>query len=244
MQEQIFDLLLKEEDVTWKTILFDLVKTEQMDPWDIDVTLLTQRYIKVIKEMQEHNFRVSGKIVVAAAFLLKMKSSHLLSHDITNLDKLIHQTEEAVDDEEFVDEIEQGTFTYKKGNQEFTLIPRNPQPRNRKVSIHDLVNALQRAMATKKRILEKQRPVKFVVPKRKIDIMEAIQEVYDKLEYYSKKDQAKTVTFSRLLPPKAGRQEKVFTFMPILHLENQQKVEMSQNKPFDEIHVKLHAKAK
>jgi segregation and condensation protein A len=243
MQEQIFDLLLKEEEVTWKTILFDLVKTEQMNPWDVNVTLLTQKYIKVIKGMQEHNFRVSGKIVVAAAFLLKMKSSHLLNHDITNLDRLIHQTEEAVD-EDFMDDVEDGVFTYKKGKQEFTLIPRNPQPRNRKVSIHDLVNALQRAMASKKRILERQRPVKFVMPERKIDIMEAIQEVYDKLEYYSKKDQEKTVTFSRLLPPKAGRQEKVFTFMPLLHLENQQKIETTQEKAFDEIHVTLTAKAK
>ncbi|MBI1968615.1 hypothetical protein HYS49_01780, partial [Candidatus Woesearchaeota archaeon] len=53
MQQQIFDLLLNQEEVTWKTLLFDLVKNEQMDPWDINITILTQRYIQAIKAMQE-----------------------------------------------------------------------------------------------------------------------------------------------------------------------------------------------
>ncbi len=237
MQQKIMDLLLKEEDVTWKTILYDLVKSEQMDPWHIDVTLLTQKYIKTIKEMQEHDFRISGKILLAAAFLLKVKSAHLLNHDIGKLDALINQGDELMEDEEFYDDV-LGPKA-KHDPQQFTLIP---QPRNRKVSIHDLVSALQKAMATKKRILERQRPVKFKVPSKKIDIMEAINDIYHKITYYSNKEES--LTFSKLLPPKAGREEKVFTFMPILHLENQQKVEMNQKKAFDEIHVKLTKKGK
>ena len=52
MQEQIFDLLLNQEDVTWKTLLYDLVKTEQMDPWDVNISLLTQKYIDTIKKFK------------------------------------------------------------------------------------------------------------------------------------------------------------------------------------------------
>ena len=74
MQEQIFDILLNQEELSWKTILVDLVHKEQMDPWDINITLLTQRYIEVIKAMKENNLRISVKILLAAAFLLKMKS--------------------------------------------------------------------------------------------------------------------------------------------------------------------------
>ena len=87
MQQQIFDLLLEQEDVTWKSILYELVKTEQMDPWDIDITLLTKKYIQIIKELQQQDFRISGKILLAAAFLLKIKAAHLVDHDISNLDK-------------------------------------------------------------------------------------------------------------------------------------------------------------
>ena len=235
MQEQIVDLLLKQEDVTWKTIIYDLVRTEQMDPWDINITLLTQKYIEIIKSMQQHDFRISGKILLAAAFLLKIKSAHLVDHDIAQLDKLLNQSEELSEEE--LEGIENGHIV--RDRQQFTLIPRNPQPRNRKVSINDLVQALQHAMATKKRILERQRPVKFVIPERKIDIMEAIRDIYHKVVFYTNKDQTEKLPFARLLPPRAGKLEKVYTFLPLLHLENEQKIEMEQARPFDEIYVTL-----
>ena len=69
MQEEILQMLLKEEEISWKTILYDLVRNEQMDPWDINVSLLTKKYIEVIKTMQEHDFRISGKVLLAAAIL-------------------------------------------------------------------------------------------------------------------------------------------------------------------------------
>ena len=46
----------------------------------------------------------------------------------------------------------------------------------------------------------------------------------------------------RLLPPKAGRPEKVFTFIPLLHLEHQQQLKMRQERPFEEIEISLAQK--
>ena len=234
------DLILDQEEVSWKTIIYDLVKSEQMDPWNINITLLTQKYIETIKEMQEHDLRLSGKVLLAAAVLLKLKSAHLIDNDISKLDSLISQTEE-------MEEFEEGSFDEnfersKKQKDQFTLIPRNPQPRNRKVSVHDLVNALQRAMASKKRILAKMRPEKFTMPERKIDIMEVIHDIYNKIVYYSEKDNTKIISFSKLLPPRAAKEDKVYTFLPLLHLENQHKVIMDQEKAFEEINVSLTGK--
>ncbi len=237
MQQQIFDLLLKEEEVSWKTIIYDLVKSQQMDPWDIDITLLTQKYIEVIKEMKEHDLRISGKVLLAAAVLLKIKSTHLVENDISKLDALISQSQGLDDvEEELSGELGEGG---RKIQEKYTLIPRNPQPRNRKVSIHDLIDALQRAMATKKKILAKIKPVRFHLPLKKTDIMDVIRDIYHKIEYYTHKDGTITITFNRLLPPHAGREEKVYTFIPLLHLENQEKVELAQEKPFEEIQVSL-----
>ncbi|MBI2146034.1 segregation/condensation protein A [Candidatus Woesearchaeota archaeon] len=234
MQQQIFDLLLEQEDVTWKTILYDLVNSEQMDPWDIDITLLSKKYIQIIKEMQEHDFRISGKILLAAAFLLKIKSAYLIEHDISNLDALINSTEEAIDEEELFNGVDD-----RRNKEKFQLIPRNPQPRSRKVSIHDLIEALQKAMETKRKILARQRPTKFVLPEKKIDILGTIRDLYHKIVYYSQQEKNSRLTFSTLLPTNAGRREKVYTFIPLLHLENQGKVETTQEKHFDEIYVKL-----
>ncbi len=234
MQQEVVDLLLEQEEVGWRQILYDLVRTEQMDPWDVNITMLTQKYIDVIRKMQELNLRVSGKILLAAAFLLKIKSSHLVDHDIAQLDNLIHSTEDL--DEEVMEIAADGTRRVKE---KYQLIPRNPQPRNRKVSIADLVEALQRAMTTKKKILARQRPVPFMVPARKMDIVEVIKDLYHKIAYYTQKNGQEQLAFSDLLPSKAGKQEKVHAFIPLLHLEHEQRIETTQEKHFEEIWVKL-----
>src|SRR3989344_972199 len=239
MHEKIIDLLLKEEEISWKTILYDMVKTGEIDPWDVNITILTQKYIEIIKKIKEHDLKVSGKVLLAAALLLKIKSVHLVDTDIARLDSLIHPIEDL---EEWGDELYDSIAGKRKNKENYTLIPRNPQPRNRKVSIHDLVNALQRAMISKKKVLEKMRPTKFAMPDKNMNIMEAIQEMLQKISYYSKKDEQ--LTFSRLLPPKAGRLEKVYTFIPLLHLEHQRKVEMRQDKAFDDIYISLQNNSK
>ena len=241
MQEKIFDLLLNQDELNWKNIIYDLVKTEQMDPWDSDLSLLTQKFIQIIKEMQEHDFKIPGKILLAAAVLLKIKATHLIDNDISNLDKLINQ-HDGIPEEELFEEMEQRLRNPNAAHPQ--LIPRNPQPRNRKVSVEDLVEALQRAMATKKRILAQQRPVKFPMPKRKIDILEVIRDIYHKINYYTNKDPNQKLTYTRLLPPRAGKQEKVYTFMPLLHLENEHKIEMQQQNHFDEIVINVVKKEK
>ena len=238
MQEKLVELLLNQDELGWKKIIYDLVESEQMDPWDINISLLAQKFIQIIKKAQEHDLTIPGKIVLAAAILLKIKATHLIENDISNLDKLLNQTEEIPEDELFAEVGEQlrgsGSLAHPQ------LIPRNPQPRNRKVSVHDLVEALQRAMATKKRILAQQRPTPYPHrPHRKIDILDVIRDVYHKINYYSNKDKDTKVTYTRLLPPKAGKQEKVYTFMPLLHLENEQKIEMEQQKHFDEIVINI-----
>ncbi len=238
MNEKIFQLVIEQEEVTWKTLLYDLVKMEGMNPWNIDISLLTKRYIQLVKDLQEHDLRISGKVLLAAAILLKIKSTHLIENDISNLDRLFNQTDEELTEEELFDEIEDG-ISGKKEKQTYQLIPRNPQPRDRKVSIHDLVQALQKAMESKKRALAKQRPVKYQMPKRKIDIVAAIYDLYHKISYYTTKKNVKELTFSELLPARASKQEKAYTFLPLLHLENQRKVETNQKAPFAEIYIKL-----
>ena len=69
MHETI-QLLLDKDDVTWKQILYDLVRNEQMNPWDIDVSVLSQKYIETIKGLKQHDFRISGKVLLAAAIRL------------------------------------------------------------------------------------------------------------------------------------------------------------------------------
>ena len=236
--ERIFNILFsKADEVTWQTILYELVKTEQMDPWDIDVSTLSQRYIEMIRTLKEHDFRVSGKVLLAAAILLKMKSHRLVGEDLTELDRLLIGVEEQMDELGFEEPSQ-----IPKLDEIQTLIPRTPQPRKRKVSIFDLVEALEKALEVKKRrLLHSIPPLNLEAPKKKKDITEIIRDVYGRIKGFFINAIQGNLTFSKLLPSQS-KEDKVHTFIPLLHLAQQNKIELVQDIPFGEIEVLLKKK--
>lgn len=236
--ERIFNILFsKADEITWQTIIFDLVKTEQMDPWDIDVSILTQKYIDMLRTIKEHDFRVSGKVLLAAAILLKMKSNKLVGEDLSELDRLLIGVEGEMEELGF-DE----TANIEKLGEIPTLIPRTPQPRKRKVSIFDLVEALEMALEVKKRrLLNSIPPLNLEAPKKKKDVTQIIREVYGKIKTFFISALSGKLTFSKLLPSES-KEDKVHTFIPLLHLAQQNKIELVQEMPFGEIEILLKKK--
>lgn len=245
MQEQLFDALFKDEDVSWKTMIYELVKSEKMDPWDINITHLAQRFLEMLEKMKEMNFRISGKIIIAAAILLRIKSNKLVNDDLSALDDLIASSQKM--EEEFYEELEgmqgqgQDGHLAQGKDRHFTLIPRTPQPRKRKVSVYDLVEALQKALDVKqrrnKRFLERQESL-VEAPRDVLDISEEIDKVYAQIiEHFKKTDNVKGITFSSLVSSK-DKKEKIYTFIPLLHLTNQRKVDLEQEAHLTEIYVR------
>jgi segregation and condensation protein A len=208
-----------------------------MDPWDIDVSILAQKYIDMLRTLKEHDFRVSGKVLLAAAILLKMKSNKLVGEDLTELDRLLIGVEEELEELGF-DE----TSHIPKLDEIPTLIPKTPQPRKRKVSIFDLVEALERALEVKKRrLLHSIPPLNLEAPKKKRDITQVIRDVYGRIKSFFISTLSGKLTFSKLLPSES-KEDKVYTFIPLLHLAQQNKIELVQEQPFGEIQVLLKKK--
>jgi len=243
MEDEIFDLLVKKDDITWKDILYDLVKTEQLNPWDINISNLTSRYIKIVKKMKEFDFKVSGKVILAAALLLKIKSNKLVGEDIDAFDKLF--SVEEVDEDQFYADLAQMRAPEDIPDLEkISLIPRTPQPRERKVSIYDLIGALEKALEVKKRRLVKSMPdfEGIKIPTKKKDITLTIKQLYKTiLNFFWRKK--KRLTFSQLLN-NSSKEEKIQTFVPLLHLANERKIDLDQIEPFEEIHIQLADKNK
>lgn len=233
MQDQILDMLLKEDEITWQTILYDLVKTEKMNPWDIDISLLTQRYIDIVKKLQEINFSLSGKVILASSILLKIKSDKLLTENLAQFDSLLYPPEEVEELEQFED------IPEERINPKLTI--KTPQARKRKVSVNDLVFALERALEVDsrrklRRIRHEEVPEHLKIPDKKIDISNKIKEMYAKIKNFLKKENK--VTFTQLLPSKE-REDVIYTFLPLLHLDNSRKIDMYQEEHFGEIEIKL-----
>jgi len=236
--ERIFNIIFsKADEVTWQSIIFDLVKREQMDPWDIDVSIITQKYINMLRSLKEHDFRISGKVLLAAAILLKLKSNKLVGEDLSELDRLLIGVEEEMEELGFDEHSE-----IQKLDEIPALIPRTPQPRKRKVSIFDLVEALERALEVKKRrLLHSIPPLNLEAPKKKKDVTEIIREVYGRIRGFFITALSGKLTFSKLLPSES-KEDKVHTFMPLLYLAQQNKIELVQEMPFGEIEILLRKK--
>jgi len=128
-QEQIHDILFNRE-IGWQEIIYDLINTEQVDPWDINITILTDKYLQKIQDLEEADFFVSSKVLLAAAFLLRIKSEILLNKYIKSIDDILfgrkEQEKHVLERIELEEEIPE-------------LIPKSPMPRFIKVTLQELI---------------------------------------------------------------------------------------------------------
>ncbi|MFC1649012.1 segregation/condensation protein A [Nanoarchaeota archaeon] len=232
--EDIISILLDQDELTWQNIIYELVNTEQMDPWDIDVSKLAKRFLAMIHTLQEMDFRITGKLVLAAALLLKIKSNQLLKEDMTALDDLIAGADDPID---LLEELPLAYPDIKKEEEKPQLIPKTPQPRKRKVSVDDLVDALGKALELEVRRTKYDfDDVEIEVPTDTVDISSVIMEVYKQVhEIY--KSEADEITFNMLIPEEASKEQKVFTFIPLLHLDHQRNIDLNQKESFGEIFI-------
>ncbi len=65
------------KNATWRELLAELVKSKQLDPWDIDIAEIVDNYIDIIKQMKILDLKIPANIVLAASILLHMKSDAL-----------------------------------------------------------------------------------------------------------------------------------------------------------------------
>jgi len=234
-QNEIYNLLISRE-LSWQAIISDLIKSEQLDPWDIDLALLTRKYLEKIHELEEASFQVSSKILLAAAILLRIKSEMLLNKYIKSLDEILFGVEEGKQKPEFSFNLDDVS----------DLLPRSPLPRMRKVTLPELMSALNRAMTTEHRRIKKEVAIRHamlrfeaLIPKQRTKIRERIKEVYGKIKtFFSSKEEEK-MTYSQLAGTK---EEKLANFMPILHLDHQEKILLEQLKHFDEIYIYMKSR--
>ncbi len=241
--DRVFDIIFKEDDLNWKNVLFDLVRQEGMDPWDINVSTLAEKFLLMLNQLKEMDFRVSGKMVLAASLFLKIKSDQLLSDGIGGLDKLINGPGE------FQEDLLEDGFEYEQYdinqflNDQKSIVPRTPQPRERKVSVFDLVDALEAALdidMKRQRVLSNVKTdEELEAPKQVFDLSVKMEELQNTVtNFFTKK--TKTKIFFHDLAPSQSKEDMVFTFLPLLHLENSRILDLMQEEHFGDIEVQIH----
>lgn len=219
------DLNLQElvKDATWRELLYELVKTNRIDPWDIDIVKVVDGYIAAIKKMQVMDLHIPANIILAASILLRMKSETI---NITQMEE-VQEPDEAAQQGRVIPDVP-------------TIIPKlRLQPR-RKITLSELMDALGDAIKVNERrmtfIKERAKPIDMVIDKDDIDekLDAAYRLVRDNVD-------SEGVTTFRALSRGFGTIEGVLLslFVPLLFLAHRGQVMLMQDVFFNEIFVKL-----
>lgn len=243
---QQMDLLSVVQEPTWKELLIDLVSSRKMDPWDINVIEVADGYLHKVRELQALDLRIPANVILACALMLKFKAESLKLEEPLVEE---HYEERTLIDEEIPE-----------------LVYRSDQARQRKLTLDELVTAVEQVM--------KERPrdgMKILVPKTleinfpRIDTGELIQKIYG--QAVKMKDGQHLVLFSALveqlrkyhdatdgaleengdsatlelkkIPLNSTGEAKAFYFVPVLHLVQQNKAVIWQEEYFSEIFLKV-----
>ncbi|ASJ11011.1 chromosome segregation protein ScpA [Thermococcus sp. P6] len=207
-----------EEGVTPVDILLQLVKMGRVDPWNIDIVDLTEKYLERLREMKELDLRVSARAILAASILVRMKSEALLQDDL--------EGEEEDDGEERLRiEVEPLAPPLRRVKRHYTF--------------DDLLDALMDALedAEKRKPRRKKRveieEQVFVVEDFRVDIEKHVYRLHNLvLEMY--RESGKAISFWDLVfDPKPKVVAR--TFLYLLFLSNMGRVDLIQEEPFGDI---------
>ena len=125
-------------------ILVEMAKSGKIDPWNIDIVDVTDKYLAHMVQMKSQNLRVTGRTFLFAAVLLKLKSNVLEGIDILQFDP--PENEPQFDDDGFIVDYEEDYVPTNNVISIDEVLQRRTSVRlnhNRVVTLKDLIRQLE-----------------------------------------------------------------------------------------------------
>lgn len=202
-----------------------MAKRGEIDPWNIDVIDVTDKFLKKIEEAKKLDLRISGRVLLYAAILVRMKADAIAPQPLAEEDfEIIDWSEE---DEQEIDDllIEEALRAQRR--------------RIRKIStLGDLIRELRRAEAIERRRRKRRKRMDFEYV-TSIPHEENLEQEIAELENLIKKllQKKKFVTLFSI----ADSREKVIRFyLPLLYLVKRKKFLIEQKEFYGDIEIKFY----
>lgn len=223
----------------WKTVLFDLVRKEKMDPWNIDIILLADKFIEKINSMDTSDLRLPANAILASAILLKAKAKVLKFRGMKEADW--EDMPIVVDDMIDVVSAERDnsgrTGIYGSSDAPSLSPQRLVEGR---VSLNSLVGAiesiLEKSSSRGTRKLQRGK-VDFNLEVHEADIEDKVDSLYEKIVKMSQNQEI--ILFSDLLE-RDDAIGIIHTLLPLLFMTNKELIKIWQEEFFGEIMVSLN----
>jgi segregation and condensation protein A len=222
-------------------LLLYLIKKEEVDIYEVNLTKLATQFIEYIEMMREFDLEVAGEFLVMASTLMYIKSRELLPVDQrTETDgedegedprwELIRQLvaykkfKDAAAQLQTLEAHQEGVFPRVPGKLEFEDVTPAPRP---DVSIFDLLNAVTGVLK------------RFSTREDLRDIFEDKWTVSEKIEHIIRMlAERGRALFSDLFEGVTSRTEIVVTFLALLELIRLKQIVATQSEAFGEIELR------
>ncbi|HWC59574.1 MAG TPA: segregation/condensation protein A [Verrucomicrobiae bacterium] len=222
-------------------LLLYLIKKEEVDIYEVNLTKLATQFIEYIETMRLLDLEIAGEFLVMASTLMYIKSKELLpvekqvvvEGDDEGEDPRWELIRQLVEYKKFKDAAAQLQSLEAAQENTFPRLPIKPvfeeeaAPTKPEVSIFDLLNAVNSVLQ------------RFSKKEDARDIFEEKWTVSEKIEFVMKSIAERgKVTFNELFSQAASRTEVVCTFLAILELIRMKQLVCAQAEPFAEIEVR------
>ncbi|MCG7850656.1 MAG: segregation/condensation protein A [ANME-2 cluster archaeon] len=208
-------------------ILVRLVQDGEIDPWNIDIVDVTDKFFRHVEKMERMDLRISGRTLHYAAILLRMKSNALVEVPVVEDDSW-------VDDYDFfeVDEYP---------------IPRPPVRRlsHRSVTLNELIMELEKAEVVERRKGMRNRTKEHMQLNRYTT--EQVLGIAHEEDIEGRVENLRTmltellydrnyISLSEILT--GDRSNKLMTYISLLFLANMKEVWLEQEELFGELYIR------
>jgi segregation and condensation protein A len=200
-------------------ILVSLAKNGEIDPWDIDIVDVTDKFLAQVAELEKLDLRVSSRTLLFASILLRMKA-----------DALEESEPQDLDEEELLDEDLHACFP--------ALKPKVRRHAKRRVTLSELIHELKKATKRKeksdvRRLIQLQAPeFDALAVAHTEDIERQVKRVQRELKRrFGKQDQ---VLFSELVVGNTA-EHIVETYIPLLFMATRRQIQLEQKELFGDI---------
>ena len=222
-------------------LLLYLIKKEEVDIYEVNLTKLASQFIEYIDLMRSFDLEVAGEFLVMASTLVFIKSRELLPVE----QQVVVEGEEEGEDprwelirqlveyKKFKDAAGQLQVLEERQEHVFPRLPIKPEfeneeaPAKPEVGIFDLLNAVNSVL---KRFQEKEASTREIF-EDKYSVSEKIETIMGIIS------QRGTMRFAELFATAATRSEVVCTFLALLELIRLKQLACVQPEPFAEIEI-------
>lgn len=210
--------------------MVELASKGEIDPWNIDIIEVTDKFLKKIEGLKQLDLRVSGRTLLYASMLLRMKSEFL--------------ADKKQEDDEFEWELLGFQPEYFQMDEYPHLRPRIRRESKRPVTLNELIDELKKAMdrkerSNKRRLIRAENlptPEEVIKIAHEEDIEGMIQKIRGKLnKKFKNQDQ---VMFDELIEERTPSCI-IQTYVPLLFMADRKQIWLEQKELFGDLYVKL-----